>query len=692
MSEKKVNIKITAEDTASSVFKGVGRSLDILKNAAGVAAGIAGVAGLQAAFSTLSGVMKQSIADFTEQEEASTKLATILMNQAGSTREGVQALLDQADALQKVTTVSDEAIIAAQAQLATFDLTSESIHKLIPGFVDMVVAERGAKVTTDDMKTAAQGLGKALAGQTDTLVKQGFKFTELQQKILKTGTETERLKVITDVMGKTYGNVAQNQAQSFLGKMINLQNRLGEVREEIGARLIPFVLAIGESMIGSAESAVTFGNTVTELANLTGQAFSAMLIGASKVAKGFLGLAAVGQSVISLFNKDNKAEEQIGAMVLKLDEFEVGVGGLSVKMSEIARSNEKAGFSLSKFNAIAGGTKQALAGTSEEADKAKKKIDDLEGKVRDFGRTQVETKDKVVDAIKTQKESLADLKREYDRTVTQIKGSIADLESSFNRSEKSRKESFMDSISSQAREARTAIDDRKKMIDEELKKGESADQKKIESMRAMNEQDQAILDAKAALIEEADKAAAEKRNAQGINYLIQRFNEESSLAEENFQKEKSALQQQLSEKEAEYKKSGEKIQLETKANLKKIKDAYLEAFDDLYELLKENKAVQLLQKVGLVSLEPSKEAGQALDKLLKGVPKFNDGGIVPGTRGAPRLIMAHAGETVLPTHKNITVNMGGVTINNERDGSDFFRKLNGMLGTGVESNIMGVSQ
>lgn len=47
------------------------------------------------------------------------------------------------------------------------------------------------------------------------------------------------------------------------------------------------------------------------------------------------------------------------------------------------------------------------------------------------------------------------------------------------------------------------------------------------------------------------------------------------------------------------------------------------------------------------------------------IPKFDTGGVVPGRRGAPQLVMAHGGETILPTHRagasgggtyNVTVN------------------------------------
>ncbi len=46
--------------------------------------------------------------------------------------------------------------------------------------------------------------------------------------------------------------------------------------------------------------------------------------------------------------------------------------------------------------------------------------------------------------------------------------------------------------------------------------------------------------------------------------------------------------------------------------------------------------------------EAIERARQNVSKL----PSFDTGGEVPGAKGSPQLIMAHGGETVLPTHKN----------------------------------------
>lgn len=56
--------------------------------------------------------------------------------------------------------------------------------------------------------------------------------------------------------------------------------------------------------------------------------------------------------------------------------------------------------------------------------------------------------------------------------------------------------------------------------------------------------------------------------------------------------------------------------------------------------------------------------GGAIGGALGKIPFFDDGGVVPGPIGAPRLAMVHGGETVLPTHKDpMAGGPGGPTFN-----------------------------
>lgn len=45
------------------------------------------------------------------------------------------------------------------------------------------------------------------------------------------------------------------------------------------------------------------------------------------------------------------------------------------------------------------------------------------------------------------------------------------------------------------------------------------------------------------------------------------------------------------------------------------------------------------------------------------IPSFDGGGVVPGTVGSPQMVLAHGGETILPTHKPGSQGLGGPTFN-----------------------------
>jgi TP901 family phage tail tape measure protein len=103
-----------------------------------------------------------------------------------------------------------------------------------------------------------------------------------------------------------------------------------------------------------------------------------------------------------------------------------------------------------------------------------------------------------------------------------------------------------------------------------------------------------------------------------------------------------------------------------------IRDAVNSAKEDLESLRK-----KIDSALGPLDELVGRAAG-GLGSLLG----FDTGGVVPGPRGAPRVILAHGGETVLPTHKgpvnagtggggpvtvNLSINLSNATIRNEQD-------------------------
>lgn len=196
----------------------------------------------------------KAVKAYSEAEEVSKKLETVVLNLKGATMENVDALNRQADALKKVGVLDDDTIRSAQAQLATFDLQSKSIEKVIPGLLDMIVAEKGMNATMDDAKAAAQGLGKAFQGQYDVLLKQGFIISDAQKKMIELGTEEQKVEAITQILGTTYNGINEEMAKTNSGQLLKAQQAFGDLEKSIGKvisnALTPFLPKITEAING----------------------------------------------------------------------------------------------------------------------------------------------------------------------------------------------------------------------------------------------------------------------------------------------------------------------------------------------------------------------------------------------------------------------------------------------------------
>lgn len=140
--------------------------------------------------------------------------------------------------------------------------------------------------------------------------------------------------------------------------------------------------------------------------------------------------------------------------------------------------------------------------------------------------------------------------------------------------------------------------------------------------------------------DEAKQAAAEKRALADEEYkhqleLDQRtYSEQVALAKKRYDEEKNALK--------------ERYQLEIE-NINKSLAAFLIAEDLKIQAMQNEIRVERGQATLPYTVNPPDPA--LLEQLTKyeqqNQPKFDTGGTVPGPRGAPSLIMAHGGETVL---------------------------------------------
>lgn len=215
---------------ASSGMMGSG----LLRSVAGYAAAYIGTQQL------VSG-MQSSIAEYNSQIAADNRLYQIMRNTTGATQMQIKAMKNLASQLQLNTVVGDDATEQGTATLAAYKLQYASLRKLAPAMQDMAVGTYGINVGQQQMEATAKLLGKAMSGQVGALRRQGLMMTKSQEQILKTGSESQRLAVVLDLVKSRYGGMATRMAQTPEGRVIQLKNAWGDIKEEIGAELTPVV-------------------------------------------------------------------------------------------------------------------------------------------------------------------------------------------------------------------------------------------------------------------------------------------------------------------------------------------------------------------------------------------------------------------------------------------------------------------
>lgn len=165
-----------------------------------------------------------SVKAFDTQAKAEAKLMTALKGNETAFKN----LTTQAQELQKVTIFGDEETMAAQSMLASMGLEEEAIKRLTPLIQDMATA-KGM-----NLSAAADLVAKSVGSSTNALSRYGI-------QIEGAVGSTERLdSAVTALKGQFEGQ-AEAAAKAGAGGLKQLQNRFGDLMEQIGAMLIPIL-------------------------------------------------------------------------------------------------------------------------------------------------------------------------------------------------------------------------------------------------------------------------------------------------------------------------------------------------------------------------------------------------------------------------------------------------------------------
>ena len=206
--------------------------------------------------------IKDAMAAYSVQETAETKLTEIYKSRMGATEGAAKATMELASALQKEGVIGDEVTISGAQQLATFAKYPETVNALLPAMDNLLAQQKGVNATTDDAVNIGNLMGKVLQGQTGALKRVGVSFTAAQEEVLKYGTEEEKAAMLAEVINSNVGEMNKALADTPAGKMQQLSNSLGDIKEGIGAALAP-VLAdlavwVSEKFVPAFEKLVGF--------------------------------------------------------------------------------------------------------------------------------------------------------------------------------------------------------------------------------------------------------------------------------------------------------------------------------------------------------------------------------------------------------------------------------------------------
>jgi len=227
--------------------------------------------------------MEEMLSAYEVQESAEQKLTEIYKTRMGASEGAAQKTMELASALQQQGIIGDEVALSGAQQLATFANYPDTINTLLPAMENLLAQQKGVNATTDDAVNIGNLMGKVMQGQTGALKRVGISFTSAQEDVLKYGTEQERAAMLAEVITSNVGNMNETLANTPSGRIQQLKNSLGDMKEEIGAALAPVVAKLAQYVSA---------NIIPLVEKLIGFIQSHPIIG--KIAVGIAGLLAVG--------------------------------------------------------------------------------------------------------------------------------------------------------------------------------------------------------------------------------------------------------------------------------------------------------------------------------------------------------------------------------------------------------------
>jgi predicted nucleic acid-binding Zn-ribbon protein len=205
--------------------------------------------------------------------ENHAKLEQVMRNTMDASDAEIQSIVELTKAQEQLGVVSHTTQLGGAQELGTYLEKSDTLKTLIPVMNDMVVQQYGINASQESAVNIGTMLGKVMNGQVGALSRYGYTFDEVQENILKFGTEAERAAVLAEVVGESVGGMNEAMAATDLGKMSSLNTildntkiKVGEVANGLEAQILGRMFPSIESLSGAFLGVVTGEGSVEDMA------------------------------------------------------------------------------------------------------------------------------------------------------------------------------------------------------------------------------------------------------------------------------------------------------------------------------------------------------------------------------------------------------------------------------------------
>lgn len=255
---------------------------------------------LQSSIGELQGVVSDLTSAYQVQLVAETQIETIMRQRMAATDEQIQSIKNLCSAQQELGVIGDEVQLSGAQQMATFLQNKRSLDVLIPAMNNLLAQQNGLNATNQDAVSIGNMMGKAMQGQVETLQRVGITFDESQKKVLQYGTESERAAMLAKVITQNVGNMNAELAKTDAGKQKQLENTLGDIKEQMGA----LVQGIAPYVTMASQITITITGVIKLTASLYAatKAFGTLTVVTETASRAKVGMTATVRVLTATFN------------------------------------------------------------------------------------------------------------------------------------------------------------------------------------------------------------------------------------------------------------------------------------------------------------------------------------------------------------------------------------------------------